>query len=511
MASIDFDNGTTVPASWFNDVDALVYEKVVPAPNAGTLALTSDIRAHRTEGHATNRTLDFYVQSSRLRMANYCDPTSDTPTQVRTAILNAIADAKAGGKALEFTPGAIYTVDGAIEFLGGAGIVGLRIWGNGATIFRSSGAGPVVSWDTGADGDRGDAHEFYDFILKGNAASTNGLYSRGMVRSRVGNIRVVDVAAEAFKFAFSVLNEYRNLISSDNVDTFTVTPTTGILLCSAGLFASSANTFINPAIEAPLSNVGLDLNDADMTLILGGSFEGIPRGAVVRNGSRLSVFQSVDFEANSVYDVEVFGQDTSFRDCNMSSAGSSGTAFVQSTAINTKWDSGFLRTVAIDASSLDSSFDNVQLSDAGGLGFTGAGTSYRTRNVSLVDINLLPTSRIPDRQGPVGTYTGTLTGCTTSPTGTIDYRVDGDVVTLNIPSIIGTSNSTACTITGMPAAIRPTAQRSDIGTVSENSVGSLGRYVIETSGVLTLNVNASTAFTAAGTKGSVPCTITYKL
>jgi hypothetical protein len=56
-----------------------------------------------------------------------------------------------------------------------------------------------------------------------------------------------------------------------------------------------------------------------------------------------------------------------------------------------------------------------------------------------------------------GSYTGTLTGCTTSPTTTVYYTKIGNVVHLNnlAAGITGTSNASTLRITGMPALIRP--------------------------------------------------------
>ena len=56
-----------------------------------------------------------------------------------------------------------------------------------------------------------------------------------------------------------------------------------------------------------------------------------------------------------------------------------------------------------------------------------------------------------------GSYTGTLTGCTTTPTTTVYYTKIGNIVHLSnlAASITGTSNTNALRITGMPALIRP--------------------------------------------------------
>lgn len=110
------------------------------------------------------------------------------------------------------------------------------------------------------------------------------------------------------------------------------------------------------------------------------------------------------------------------------------------------------------------------------------------------------------------TFTGTLTGCTASPTGTLRYTKVGDMVLLYIPQINATSNTTACTITGAPAAIFPArAQRVRL-IVQDNSAIQGGMLQVETNGTLTMYATvALAAFTAAGTKGVELQTVAYSL
>lgn len=110
------------------------------------------------------------------------------------------------------------------------------------------------------------------------------------------------------------------------------------------------------------------------------------------------------------------------------------------------------------------------------------------------------------------TFTGTLTGCTTSPTATLRYTKVGNQVTLYIPQLNATSNTAACTITGAPAAIQPARAQTVLARVQDNSAVSIGGITVETSGTLTLAVGVSLgAFTSANTKGVELQTITYSL
>lgn len=125
-----------------------------------------------------------------------------------------------------------------------------------------------------------------------------------------------------------------------------------------------------------------------------------------------------------------------------------------------------------------------------------------------------------------GTFTGTLTGVTASVTGDISYRRVSNVVTLFLGGdLTGTSNATSMTITGMPAAIRPSIARGVACTdVTDNSnTLCFCRAVVQSDGVIAFYAArtdttanfvrfSSTGFTNSGTKGpTTGWTITYPI
>lgn len=113
-----------------------------------------------------------------------------------------------------------------------------------------------------------------------------------------------------------------------------------------------------------------------------------------------------------------------------------------------------------------------------------------------------------------GSFTGTLTGFTTAVTGTIDYTLIGDIVTLSVATNIqGTSNATTMTMTGMPAIIYPKGTRSVIARILDNTTTvAFALATITNTGTITFNVNAgSSAFTNVNTKGLLSCTMVYKI
>ncbi len=111
-----------------------------------------------------------------------------------------------------------------------------------------------------------------------------------------------------------------------------------------------------------------------------------------------------------------------------------------------------------------------------------------------------------------GSFTGTLTGCTTSPTGTLRYTRSGSMVTLYVPTINATSNTTACTITGLPASITPTTTQRAACNVTDSGAAVRGTASVDSSGVITLSNGAiGAAFTNTGTKGVQESVFSYIL
>jgi hypothetical protein len=109
-----------------------------------------------------------------------------------------------------------------------------------------------------------------------------------------------------------------------------------------------------------------------------------------------------------------------------------------------------------------------------------------------------------------GSFVATLTGVSGTVTGTIEYSVNGDVVTLEIPDITGTPSGTAHTLTGAPAAVQPTATQTVLGITTNNSVDAIGKLTIASSGVITLHNVLNAVFAGTGTEGVKACTVTYR-
>ncbi len=121
----------------------------------------------------------------------------------------------------------------------------------------------------------------------------------------------------------------------------------------------------------------------------------------------------------------------------------------------------------------------------------------------------------------VSTATMTLTGVDSVVTATGRFVRTGSVVTADIPTLVGTSNTAACTITGLAVALRPARdQFVSIYSALNADVEYSGRLAIRTTGVMDIlwvsvagggGISASGTFTASGVKGFGHTTFTYNL
>lgn len=125
----------------------------------------------------------------------------------------------------------------------------------------------------------------------------------------------------------------------------------------------------------------------------------------------------------------------------------------------------------------------------------GAQNQYASPAIStlLGLYNSPPGSRLQGNLG-FGTETETsaqfvvtLTGCTSAPTGLAKLTRQGNIVAIRVPQILGTSNTTAATLTGLPAAFWPNNPATGHAHVRNNSTwDSAGVWYLDTSGVIHL-------------------------
>lgn len=150
-------------------------------------------------------------------------------------------------------------------------------------------------------------------------------------------------------------------------------------------------------------------------------------------------------------------------------------------------------------------------------GNPSSGFNYRLRFYDSSDVLLSTIDDIVCTQSDVatiqeGSFTGTLTGYATPPTGTVTYKVisniggTGKVCVLRIAAAItGTSNTTAMTMTGLPAACTPSVAVYVPTLIVDNNADNAGAASIAAAATtIVFQTDASlsaTGFTNSGTKG----------
>lgn len=111
-----------------------------------------------------------------------------------------------------------------------------------------------------------------------------------------------------------------------------------------------------------------------------------------------------------------------------------------------------------------------------------------------------------------GSFTGTFTGGTTSPTGTFYFIRTGSMVSILVPAVTATANTTAVGFTGLPARLSPARNISCPGVLVDNSTYFIGRYSIASAGTTILFKIASGGnLSGTGTTGTDYCMMTYTL
>lgn len=145
----------------------------------------------------------------------------------------------------------------------------------------------------------------------------------------------------------------------------------------------------------------------------------------------------------------------------------------------------------------------------------GAGhtsTKVEDNTANGVVTNLIVDNGTRTRTYESGAGNLTLTGCTTSPTGGYTYERNGRTVTLKILTVSGTSNTTAATLTGLPASIQPASNQWLYVPLFDNGAEVQGFAQVGASGTITLSKDiVSGSFTNTGTKGIRATAITWQL
>lgn len=275
-------------------------------------------------------------------------------------------------------------------------ISGLQITGERGAILQHTGIGVAFNIDAGANGVHVNGLALSNLIIRGNANTTDGLFSQGVTHSTFRFIEVRDCSQKAFHIKFGVMNHYDTCVISGGIVPLTVHPQAGFYLDSSGPgYYTAACTFTN-CIAETFDGKGCALVDASGTLFNGGSFESTSIGLdIIYANCRRNRFVNVWFEDNAVNDLRVqAGVQNSFSNCYFGSPSSSPTVQISAAAATT-FECGYIRTVEVQSYSRNTVFIATTFDEHPALGIVGSG-SYQLLGGTKADNGFNITTTMPN-------------------------------------------------------------------------------------------------------------------
>lgn len=508
MADTNFINGTVIEPAWLNDVNDAVYT-TLPAvytnlSNTANTALGDAlVGVKRTETGTAATTLHLWIQKSKFRAADF-GVVADGATNDHTAMTAAFAaiDANGGGE-LELPIGTILLNTSALTIPENLTLTG-QAWE--VSQIKAGGAWTCLTKSYGTHTDYNRLNLWARGVrFIGAATALGGVYIDRGDNCLFEKCGFTDFQATG-AYGVYIKNTYWSHFVGclfENIDTY------GIQMAAEGGVGCNASTISGRCQFIGNNEVafsGVFLNGQNLTVCMSdfsGTSNGL-NGIVMENGEGIHIFdnyierwqgQAIKATTGSlnrriVVENNVLNS-TGVPCLDFDHASVNDNIVVKN---NRFPDMGGSQTcIDFGTSTNVNEFDN----DEGTSNITTTYTVSQVSNASYRD-----------------TFTGTLTGVTGTVTGTFRYEKIGKNVTLYIPSLIGTSNTTACTVTGLPTIITPTRQQFVLALQRDNTTTDfIGELRVENTGVLTLcrQVGSAGGFTAANNKGLLGTTISYTI
>lgn len=358
------------------------------------------------------------------------------------------------GRGLDLMGGSFKLSSGAVNFAR----AGPHIRGGGATLtFTGTGRAFVLD-QGGADGEFLEGMSVEDIVIVGNANTTDGFYSRGVVRSVFRNIEVRNVGGKAFHIKHGVSSHYDGLKYSPAVSE-TAFATHGLYLDNNGAGYYTANClFSNPVME-DFAGVGCQIADGSGNLFQGGTFEACTTGLVISAASDHNRFDSLWCEANTSADVVISGNLNGFTNPRFGSSSSGLNVQIQADGDGTWFaGGGYIRAVSMASGSIGTTFSGVGVDEnlSGTIGFQGTG-SYSRFGVKKIDGSLNVVGMYDDVIGNTGTFTPTVDqGGAVTATASASYSLVGKSVSVaGTCAITGSGSAASIIVGGLPNALVP--------------------------------------------------------
>jgi hypothetical protein len=147
----------------------------------------------------------------------------------------------------------------------------------------------------------------------------------------------------------------------------------------------------------------------------------------------------------------------------------------------------------------------------GGAFYWNTSSTTADDGVNVIKVTAIATGRwiritTPATTPSTGSWSATLTGMASGGTGTLYYNIVGNICSIYTPTAItGTSNTTAMTLSNLPAPCQPAGQRVVVCVLTDNVAGTgFGTATILNSATVTFGTGVTTVtgvFSNTGTKG----------
>lgn len=441
------------------------------------------------------------ISGAPVSVLDYGASPSATATNNATAFNAAIAYCAANNKTLVIPDGTYnLPAGGTVNFAAN----NLRIIGIGRPTlnFSTSGSGVGFYCSSGGAGTSVSNMEIRNLKIVGGPSVTNGCHLVGLIYSRLDNILVNECSGFAYEIKNCIVTEF-NSVSHQGLSDVTK-PSRSFHLGNNGTGNNTINCiFTNCACQNP-GGIGADLEYAGSCIFNCGTFSGCSVGVQIGSNSSSNSLDNVGCLLNTGFDFSIAGHTNTLSGCYFGSTGTGGSNI---DGAGNVFVGGYLNAVYLSGYSTNTVFNGVSILSTGGI--SGSGT-YKCVGLSNVDGSGVYVSDFPDAIGDTGAYTATASGLTSAASGTATYVRTGKIITLRMPSITGTSNTNAFSLSGAPTTIRPTYDETVLIRSINNGLTGMAIAKMSPGGVLNVYSDLyGSGFVSSGLKGVQEFTVTY--
>jgi hypothetical protein len=267
-----------------------------------------------------------------------------------------------------------------------------------------------------------------NFVLDGGNVGTDGLYLRNVINGNFFKVRATNISNAGLHLAWAQLCEFDTFICSNNVETMTTVPNYGILIDNANAGgASSANLFLNPTIEglgSSVDGIGVNAKWAINSVFIDGTSEGNKIGyrfgdsTSGDNASQGNQLIGGDVEANSVWDLQILGDNSFCNDIIGPSMTSTNSVSVSNSTSANHFMGGLVGGIIFDNTTQHNTVTNVMLFNSAAV-ITDNGVNNVIQNVWNVSSGV-STSDQPARR--VGSIILSTTGAVPVDCSLVSYE-----------------------------------------------------------------------------------------